>query len=79
MINEEICLGQITNADVMLQQIQRVTDVEMINGVKKMKLGKVAVPSEMNTEVIVASSKIGMEFMMELCQRVLDGKGISAK
>ena len=41
-----------------------------------MKLGKAAGPSEVSTEMVVASGEIGIQVMMELCQRVLDGKGI---
>ena len=40
VINEENELNQIVNADVVLGQIQKVTHVEMINAVKKMKLEK---------------------------------------
>ena len=43
---------------------------------KKMKLGKEVGPSEVNTEMTVASSEIGVEVMMILGQRVLNGKGI---
>ena len=39
---------------------------------KKKKLGKVAEPFEVNTEMIVANSKIEMEVMAKLCQCILD-------
>ena len=41
-----------------------------------MKPRKAAVLSEVNTEMIAARRKIRNEFMMELCKRALDGKGI---
>ena len=46
-----------TNTDVVLGRIQRVTRVEKINAIKKMKLGKVAGSSKVNTQMIVASGK----------------------
>ena len=33
-------------------------------------------PSEVSVEMIVASGEIGFKVMMELCQRVLDGRGM---
>ena len=65
-----------TNANVVLKLLQRVTCVEIIKAVKKMKLGRAAGSSEMNTEMIVASNKIGVEVMVKLYQRDLDGKEI---
>ena len=41
---------------------------------QKMKSGKATGPSEVSAEMIVASGEVGMKVMMELCQRVLDGK-----
>ena len=44
-----------------------------------MKMGKATAPSQVNTEMIIASSKIGVKLMIEQCQRVPDGKGIPNK
>ena len=41
-----------------------------------MKLGKATGPSEVSVEMIVASGEIGVKVMMELCQRVFDGRGM---
>ena len=41
-----------------------------------MKSGKATGPSEVNVEMIVASGEIGMKVIMDLCQRVLDGRGM---
>ena len=43
---------------------------------QKMKSGKATEPSEVSVEMIVASGEIGVKVMMELCQRVLDGRGM---
>ena len=41
-----------------------------------MKYGKDAGLYEVTTEIIVAGGRIAEEKMLQLCQRVLDGKGI---
>ena len=65
-----------TNADVVLGPIQKVTQVEIINAAKKMELENALGHSEVNTEMIVASGKIEVEVVVKLCQHVLDGKEI---
>ena len=40
---------------------------------QKMKPGEATGPSEVRVEMIVASGKIKVKVMMELCQPVLDG------
>ena len=47
-----------TNSDVVLRPIPRVNRVEIFDAVKKKKLAKAAGPSEVNTEMIIASGKI---------------------
>ena len=41
-----------------------------------MESGKATGPSEASVEMIVASGEIGVKVMMELCQHVLDGRGM---
>ena len=41
-----------------------------------MKSGKATGTSGVSVEMIVASGEIGVKVMMELCQRVLDGRGM---
>ena len=50
-----------------------------MNVVEKMKQGKATGPFEVDTKIIVASGKIGVEIKIELFQRVLDGKEIPNK
>ena len=40
------------------------------------KIGKAAGPSEVCAEMISASKEVGVSVMVELCQCVLDGKGL---
>ena len=49
---------------------------EVVEAMQKMKSGKATGPSEVGVEMIVASSKIGVKVMMELCQHVLDVRGM---
>ena len=48
----------------------------MAIAIKVMKPGKGAGPSEVCAEMISASGEIWVSVMVELCQRVLDGKGM---
>ena len=43
---------------------------------QKMKSGKATETSEVSVEMIVASGKVGFKVMMELGQRVLNGRGL---
>ena len=50
---------------------------EVVKGIWEMKVGKAAGPSEVSVETIAASGEIGIGVMVELCQGVLDGRGMS--
>ena len=43
---------------------------------QKMTSGKATGLSEVNMEIIVANGEIGVKVMMDLCQRVLNGRGM---
>ena len=45
---------------------------------KYLKIGKAPGPSEVYTEIILASRVVGITVLMELCHRILDGKGMPA-
>ena len=44
--------------------------------IREKKAGKAAGPSEISVEMIAASEKIGISVMVELCQGMLDGRGM---
>ena len=44
--------------------------------IMEMKVGKAAGPSEVSVEMRAASGKMGIGVMVELCQGVLDGRGM---
>ena len=48
----------------------------MAIAIEMMKPGKAAGPSELCAEMISASGIVGVSVMVELCQRVLRGKGM---
>ena len=56
--------------------MEKVTRNEFVEAMQNMKSGKATGPSEVSVEMIVASGEIGVKVMMELCQRVLDGRGM---
>ena len=39
-------------------------------------IGKAPEPTEVYSEMIVASGDVGIRVLMELCHRILDGKGM---
>ena len=62
--------------DVVKGPVEKVTRNEIAEAMQKVKSGKATGPSEVSVEMIVASGEIGVKVMMELCQRVLDGRGM---
>jgi len=48
----------------------------MSGGMKDKKLRKASGLSEVNTEMIIASRKVGIVVMLELCQHILDLNGM---
>ena len=56
--------------------VEKVSRKEVREAIRKMKQGKAAGLSEITTEMIVAGGRIAEEVILQLCQRILDGKGI---
>ena len=57
-------------------QVERVSREEVVKALREMKVIKAAGPLEVSAEMIAASGEIGIGVMVELCQGVLDGRGI---
>ena len=49
---------------------------EIVEAMQSMESGKATGTSEVSVEMIVASDKIGVKVIMELCQCVWDGRGM---
>ena len=77
-MNKENDWDHVTAGSMVEGQTKNVcgTGTEMAIAIKVMKPGKAARPSEVRAEMISASGEIGVSVMVELCQRVLDGKGM---
>ena len=56
--------------------VEKVSRKEVRETIRKRKQGKAVGLSEVTTEMIVAGGRIAEEVMLQLCQRVLDGKRI---
>ena len=56
--------------------MEKVARNEIVETMQEMKSGKATGTSEVCVGRIIASGKIGVKVMMELCQRVLDGGGM---
>ncbi|XP_068671242.1 uncharacterized protein [Montipora foliosa] len=56
--------------------VERVSRKEVVKAMGEMKAGKAAGPSGVSLEMIVANGEIGIGVMVELCQGVLDGRGM---
>ncbi|XP_014786440.1 uncharacterized protein LOC106880826 [Octopus bimaculoides] len=76
-MNEENEWDQRVEAAVVKGPVERVSQEEVVEAMKEMKTGKVADLSEVSVEMITASGEIGIVVMLELCQGVLDGRGMS--
>ena len=75
-MNEEKAWNQKVQADLVEGPVERVSREEVVKALGKMKAGKAARLPEVSVEMIAASGEIGIDVMVELCQNVLDGRGM---
>ena len=62
--------------DVVEGSVEKVARNGIVEAVQRMKSGRETGPCEVSVEIIAASGEIGVKVMMELCQRVLNGRGM---
>ena len=67
------------NAATVEGTVEKVSRKEVRKAIRNIKQRKAARLSEIAMEMIVAGGKIAEEVMLQLCQRVLDEKGIPDK
>ena len=79
IMSEENAWDHKVDAAMVEGPIKKVSCKEVREAIRKMKQGKAAGLSEVTTEMIVAGGRIAEEVTLQLCQRVLDGKGIPDK
>ena len=76
IMNDENAWDHKVDAAMVERPVEKASRKEVREAIRKMKQGKAAGLSEVTTKMIVAGSRIEEEVMLQLCQRVLDGKGI---
>ena len=76
IMNEENAWDHEVDAAMVEGPVEKVSRKELKEAIKKMKQGKAAGLSEVTTKMIVADGRIAEEVKLQLCQRVLDRKGI---
>ena len=79
IMNEENEWDPNVEEDLVEGPVERVSWEEVVKVMGEMKAGKAAGPSEVSVEMIAASGEIGIGVMVELCQGVLDGRGMPDK
>ena len=62
--------------DLVKGPIERVSREEVMKALGKMKAGKAVGPLEVSVEIMAVSWEIGIDVMVELCQSVLDERGM---
>ena len=75
IMNEENEWGCMAETDFVEGPVEKVDCNEIVEAIQSMKSGKVTGTSGVSVE-IVASGEIRVKVMMELCQRVSDGRGM---
>ena len=62
--------------DVVRGPVEKVARNKIVEAMQKMKSGKATGPCKVSMEMIVASDEIRVKVLMELCQHVLDSRGM---
>ena len=75
IMNKENEWDHMMEIDVAEGSVKKVARNETVEAKQMMKSVKATGPFEVSVEIIVASSKIGIKVMVELYQRVLNGRG----
>ena len=73
-MNEENEWHHMVETDLVEGPVEKVACNEIVEAMQTMKSGKATGPPEVSVKMIVAGGEIGVKVMMELRQRVLDGR-----
>ena len=65
--------------DAVEGQVVCINREEVLQALHEMKTGQPIGPSEVLLELIAASRTVGIQVMAEICQKLLDGFGMTAK
>ena len=75
-MNEENEWDHKVETDVAERTVKKMARNEIVEAMEKMISGMATGLSEVSGEMIVASGGIEVKVMMELCQRVMDSRGM---
>ena len=76
IMNEENEWDRMVETNLVEGPVEKVVRNDIVEAIQSMKSGKATGTSEVSVEMIVASGEIGVKVMMELCQSVLNGRGM---
>ena len=76
IMNEENACDHKVDAATIEGPVENRFRMEVRETSRKIKQGKAAGLSEITTEMIVAGGRIAEEVMLQICQKILDKKGI---
>ena len=76
IMNQENEWDHMVEIDVIEGPVEKMARHEIVEAMQRMISGKATGTSEVSVEMIVASGEIGVKVMIELCQRVMDGRGM---
>ena len=76
IMNEVNEWNQNVKTELVEGPVERISQEKVLKAIREMKVEKAAGPSEVSAEMIVASGEIGIGVTVELCQGVLDGRGM---
>ena len=75
-MHEENNWGQMTEANVVDETIEKGAREEMVKAIKAVKPGKIAGPSEKCQEMTSASRQVGIKVMAKIHQPLFNGKEV---
>ena len=75
-MNEQNDCDHTTEVSMAGESIEKIICKEIVSAIKAMKPGKAAEPSKLCAEMISAGGEVEISVRMELCQYVLNGKGM---
>ena len=76
IMNEKNKWECMVETDLVEGPVEKVARNEIVKAIQSVISGKATETSEVSLEMIVACGEIGVKVMLELCQRVLDGRGM---
>ena len=77
IMNEENKWDHMVETDVIEGPVEKMARNAIVEAMQRRKSEKTTGPSQASVEMIVGSGQIWVKVMMEQCQRILDGRGMT--